>query len=235
MNSINKTARIAGALYLLLLPLGILGLIYLQAAIIVEGDVATTASNVLASGMLFRFSILASLLIPIVNICVVLTLYKILNPVNKNIALLMVMLILLGAPIAILSEANRLAVLSLLNNTSYLVTFTIEQVQTLAFFLLELHRYGMNVASIFWGLWLLPLGYLVFKSNFLPKIIGILLIIGGLGYLVDFFIVVLLPDIHVTVSQFTFIGELLLPLWLLIKGVNVEQWNKLTTKSDFPT
>ena len=231
MNSINKTARIAGALYLLLLPLGILGLIYVQSALIVHGDAATTASNILASESLFRFSIVSALMVQVVNIFVVLTLYQVLKPVNRNMAMLMVIFILLGAPIAMLSEANRFAVLPLLSNMDYLAVFTADQLQALAYFFLDLHENGIQVASIFWGLWLFPMGYLVYKSGFLPKILGILLIIGCFGYLVDFFIAALFPDLNVTVSQFTFIGELLLPLWLLIKGVNVEQWEKRALES----
>jgi Domain of unknown function (DUF4386) len=91
---------------------------------------------------------------------------------------------------------------------------------------LDLHLAGINIAQVFWGLWLIPMGLLVFKSGYLPRIIGVLLIIGGLGYLTDSFTFFLLPNFDVTVSQFTFIGEVLLPLWLLIKGVNVEQWQK---------
>jgi hypothetical protein len=85
---------------------------------------------------------------------------------------------------------------------------------------LDLHEYGVHIAQVFWGLWLFPLGYLVFKSRFLPRLLGALLMIGCVGYLIDVGIAVLLPDLDVTVSQFTFIGELLLPLWLVIKGVD---------------
>jgi len=231
MNSINKTARLAGTLYLLLLPLGILGLILVQTNLIVQGDAAATASNILASESLFRVSIVSALMVQVVNIFVVLTLYQVLKPVNKNMASLMVIFILLGAPIAMLSEASRFAVLPLLSNTEYLAVFTPEQLQALAYFFLDLHENGIQVASIFWGLWLFPMGYLVYKSGFLPKILGILLIIGCFGYLADFFIVALFPALNVTVSQFTFIGEIALPLWLVIKGVNVEQWNKLASAS----
>ena len=87
---------------------------------------------------------------------------------------------------------------------------------------------GFSIAHIFWGLWLFPLGYLVFKSGFLPRVIGILLIVAGLGYLVDFTLFFLFPGITVTVSEFTFVGEVVLILWLLIKGVNVTQWEKHT-------
>lgn len=213
----NKTARIAGGLYLLLLPLGILGLIY-PTTLIVPEDIAATASNILAHEPLFRLSIVSALLIQIVNLFVVLFLYKLLSPVNKNMALLMVIFILLGAPIAMLTEGNRVAALLLLN--------TADSSPTLAALFLDLHEVGIQIAGLFWGLWLFPMGYLVFKSNYIPKIIGILLIIGCFGYLIDSFAFFLFPNFNMTVSQFTFIGELVLPLWLLIKGVNVTQWQK---------
>ena len=218
----NKTARIAGGLYLLLLPLGILGLIYVPTTLFVPGDAAATAVNIMANESLFRLSIVSALLVQIVNIFVVLFLYKLLNPVNKNMALLMVLFILLGAPIAMLSEVNQAAALIIVNSTNPLPNL-------MALFL-ELHEVGIQIASIFWGLWLFPMGYLVFKSNYIPKIIGILLMIGCFGYLFDSFMFLLVPDFGITVAQFTFIGELLLPLWLVIKGVNVDQWEKQTLK-----
>ena len=98
-------------------------------------------------------------------------------------------------------------------------------------FFLAAHEGGLFIAGIFWGLWLLPMGYLVFKSGFLPRWIGVLLIIGGFGYLIDSAIFFLLPDVDVTIAQFTFVGEVLLPLWLLIKGVNIERWEKRALES----
>jgi hypothetical protein len=219
-------ARVAGFLYLLLLPLGIFGILYVPSTVIVPGDAAATANKIMASEPLFRLSIVTALLVQIVNIFVVLCLYKLLKPVNKDMALLMALFILLGAPIAMLSELNHFAVLVLLSGTASLSVFTADQLQALASFFLDLHKYGVSIASMFWGLWLFPMGYLVYKSGFLPRLIGVLLMIGCFGYLIDFFVMVLLPNLEVTVSQFTFIGEMLLPLWLLIMGVNVERWKK---------
>ena len=219
----NKTARIAGFLYLLLVPLGVLGIIYVPSTLIVPGDVAATAGNIMANEALFRLSIVSALLVQVVNIFVVLFLYKLLKPVNKNMARLMVIFILLGAPIAMLNELNQAAALLLLNSADPLSALTT--------MFLDLHQYGIQIAGIFWGLWLFPMGYLVFKSNYIPKIIGVLLMIGCFGYLVDSFVFFLFPDFGVAISQFTFIGELLLPLWLVIKGVNVEQWEKSVLES----
>ena len=218
-------ARIAGLLYLLLVPLGFFG-IYVTSSLVVPGDAVTTANNILASESLFRLGIVSALLVQVVNIFVVLALYRLLNPVNKNMASLMVIFILLGVPIAMLNELNQFAVLFLLHGADSLKVFTADQLRVLAPLFLELHKLGISIAGIFWGLWLFPMGYLVFKSGFLPRILGILLIIGCIGYLVESFTAFLLPNFQVQVALFTFWGEVLLPLWLLIKGVNVEQWQK---------
>jgi len=216
----NKTARIAGFLYLLLVPLGILGIMYIPNTIIVADDMVATANNILANESLFRLGIVSALLVQVVNIFVVLLLYKLLKPVNKNMAILMVLFILLGAPIAMLNEVNQAAVLLLADGG--------ELSQALMALFIDMHEFGIQIASIFWGLWLFPMGYLVFKSNYIPKIIGILLMVGCVGYLFDAIVFFLFPDVGLAVAQFTFIGELLLPLWLVIMGVNVEQYEKRT-------
>jgi hypothetical protein len=103
--------------------------------------------------------------------------------------------------------------------------------QALVPLFLDLHEYGIQVASIFWGLWLLPLGILVYKSGFLPRILGVLLVIGFFGYLIDFVTFFYFPNFDSPIVLLTSIGELLFPLWLLIKGVNVEQWEKRALES----
>jgi len=227
----NKTARVAGYLYLMLFPLGIFGIIYVPSSLIVLGDAATTASNIMANELLYRLSIVTALTLQIVYIFLALALYKLLNPVDKNNAVLMVILVLVAAPIAMLNELNHVAVLLVLSGSDFLTTFSLDQVQASVPLFLNLHEHGVFIAQIFWGLWLFPMGYLIFKSNFLPLALGILMIIGGFGYLVDSFVYFIFPDFDVTFSEFTFLGELLLPLWLMFKGVNHEQWEKYVLKS----
>ena len=227
----NKTARVAGYLYLMLFPLGIFGIIYVPSSLIVLGDAATTASNIMANELLYRLSIVTALTLQIVYIFLALALYKLLNPVDKNNAVLMVILVLVAAPIAMLNELNHVAVLLVLSGSDFLTTFSLDQVQASVPLFLNLHEHGVFIAQIFWGLWLFPMGYLIFKSNFLPLALGILMIIGGFGYLVDSFVYFIFPDFNVTFSEFTFLGELLLPLWLMFKGVNHEQWEKYALKS----
>jgi hypothetical protein len=143
----------------------------------------------------------------------------------------MVIFLLVAIPIAFINELTQFAALLLLSGADYLTAFEADQLHAQVMFFLDLHGYGISIAQIFWGLWLFPLGYLVFKSGFLPRILGILLMIGCFGYLIDSVTFFLFPNFDVTISQFTFIGELLLPLWLLIKGVNVEQWEKRALES----
>ncbi len=228
MSSINKTARIAGFLYLLLSVIGAFSILYVPSTLFVPGDAAATANNIMASESLFRLGIVSGLTYLLLFISLVLALYKLLRPVNKNHAVLMVILVLVSVPIAMLNELNHFAALHLLSGADYLTGFTADQLQSLMMLFIDMHQYGIFVAQIFWGLWLFPLGYLVFKSGYIPRVIGILLMIGCFGYVIDSFIFFLYPNFGVTVSEFTFLGEILLPLWLLIMGVNVEAWKKRT-------
>ena len=143
----------------------------------------------------------------------------------------MVIFMLVAVPIAMLNELNRFAALLLSSGADYLMTvFTADQLQALVPLFLDLHEHGITIAGIFWGLWLFPMGYLVYKSGFLPRILGILLMIGCFGYLIDSFAIFLYPSFK-EIALFTFWGEVLFPLWLLIKSVDVEQWEKRALES----
>lgn len=226
MNSINKTARFAGLLYLVLAIVSAFGLIYVPSMILVPGDSAATAMNIVASESLFRLGFVGNLLAFTVNIFVAVLLYKLLEPVNKMMASLMVVLISVGIAIAMLNELNQFAALLLLSGSDYLAAFTTDQLQAFASLFLEMYAHGFVLAHIFFGLWLFPMGVLVIKSGFIPKVIGVFLLIAGVGYVVDFTLFFLAPGITVKVSEYTFVGEVLLLLWLLVMGVNVEKWQK---------
>ena len=228
MNSIQKTARFAGLLYLALAALSAFGLVYVPIIMEVPGDAAATANNIVASESLFRLGVVSNLAVFTVNVFVAVLLYKLLEPVSKSIASLMVILIMVGLAIGMLNEVNQFAALLTLGADNLTAT----QSQALASLFLDIHEHGFNIAHIFWGLWLFPMGYLIFRSGFLPKLIGILLIVAGMGYLIDFTLFFLVPDVTLNVSNFTFIGEVALIFWLLIRGVNVAQWEKRTRKSD---
>jgi hypothetical protein len=227
----NRTARIAGLLYIIPFVLSFLA-IFLRQDLIVPGDAIATASNLNASELTFRLSIVSDLLVQVVFVILVLLLYKLLKPVSKNIAALMVILFLVGVPIAMLNMLNQYAALVLFSGSEYLNSFTTDQLGSLAVLFYEMHEIGIIIAYIFWGLWLFPLGYLVYKSGFLPRIIGILLMISCFGYLIDFSAFFMFPGSNVTINMFTGWAELILCLWLLIKGVNVEQWEKAALASE---
>ena len=218
----NKMARIAGLLYI---PPWILSLvaIFLRQSLIVPGDAASTAKNIAASEFTFSLSVVMDLVVQVVFIFLVLALYKLLKHVNKNQAVLMKVLFLVSVPIAMLNTLNLFAA-QLLSNTAV-------QFQELVPFFLKLNEIGIYIAYIFWGLWLFPFGYLVLKSGFLPKILGIYLMISCFGYLIDFVTFFFVPDFGVSINMFTGWAELFACLWLLIKGVNVAKWQKLALES----
>jgi hypothetical protein len=176
----------------------------------------------MASELLFRSGMVAHLMGQTIFIFLALALYRLLKPVNQHHATLMVILVLVSIPITFLNELNHLAALRLLRQAGT-GGDTSAHLQTQAMLFLNLREDGILIAQIFWGLWLLPLGFLIFRSGFLPRLLGVLLMIGGTGYLVDVTTRLLATGLP-TVSQFTFIGELLLPLWLLIRGVDLERW-----------
>jgi hypothetical protein len=229
MYSIQRIAKITGALYLLMIPLGVMGLIYIPEVILVSDDIMATIANIKANEMLFRLGIVSALLVQLVQIALVLALYKLLSPVNTFYAKLMVIFALVAVPIAMLTEASFGVVLFLIHNA--------EQSPLLIDAFIYLHEYGVFIAQIFWGLWLFPMGYLIYKSNYIPKFIGVLLMIGCFGYFVDSFIFFLYPDFGIMFSAFLFIGEVVLPLWLVFKGVDQAKYEEavLVTNNKYGT
>lgn len=229
MNAVNKNARLAGFLYLFMGPFAVFSVLYLRSVLYVSGDAMATANNILESEGLFRLGIISGFIYQLIFIFLVLSLYNLFKNVNKNTALLMMVLVLVSIPIAFLNEVNQFAVLSLLSGDEYLAAFETKQLYAQVQFFYDLHERGLLIVQVFWGLWLLPLGALVYKSNFLPKVIGVLLVIAGIGYLVDCTTLIIFPNWGVVISMFTFIGEPVFALWLLIKGVNIEKWKELNS------
>jgi hypothetical protein len=226
IHSPQKTARAAAFVFLIIFFLGMSTELLIRPGMIVPGDAAATVKNIAASEALFRFSLLSDLIRLVLLMCLPLVLYRLLKPVNKTIASLMVIFALVSVPIAMLNELNHFAVLLLSSHADYVSAFKPDQLNSLVMFFLELRKYGTFIPQVL-SLWVLFLGYLVFKSGFLPRILGILLIISGLGYTLQAVGFFLFPDIDLMIfGLFTFIGEALFYLWLLVKGVNVEAWKK---------
>lgn len=221
MDSNNKTARCAGLLYLASVVTGVFSLMYVPSQIYVPGNPAATVANITGSESLFRLGIAAGALDYVVFVLLPLVLYKLLAPVNRTAALLMVVFALLTIPIDFVAIATQFDVLSLLQGSTYAQVFTPDQLQAKAMLLLHAYDNRIQVAQIFWGLWLLPFGYLVFKSGFLPGILGVLLMIGCFSYLVPFVAQTLFP--RYTVPDFVMwpvaVAEIGTCLWLLIMGV----------------
>ncbi|HSB02975.1 MAG TPA: DUF4386 domain-containing protein [Anaerolineales bacterium] len=226
MNSPQKTARIAACVFLSIFFLGMSTELFIRPGMIVPGDAAATVQNIAASESLLRLSLVSDLIRQLLLMLLPLVLYKLLKPVNKAIATLMVIFALVGVSISMLNELNHFAVLLLSSNADYLTAFKADQLNTLMMFFLELRNYGTYIPQLL-SFWVLFLGYLVFKSGFLPRILGVLLMLGGLCYSVSAVLFFLFSNFDATIfGLFAFIGEALFYLWLLIKGVNVEEWGK---------
>ena len=153
LTPIKTTARIAGFLYLLQIPLGVFGIVYVPKVLMVAGNITTTASNVLANEFLFRLSIVSTILCALVTIATALYIYKVLKPVNKNYAKWILLFTLIVAPISMLNELNSVAVLLLLKSNQYATVFTPDQLHNLVSIFLDLHKYGLQIVGIFFGLW----------------------------------------------------------------------------------
>ncbi len=223
--SLQQKAKIAGLLYLLLCIFGGWAHGGVRFAMIVYGDAVTTANNIRADESGFMLGIVADLIAQVIMIFLPLALYQLFRSVNKNAALFMVIAGYMGIPITCINMLNQIAAVLLLGNTEYLQVFTIEQLQALASFFLEMQKYGYLIAHIFFGLWLFPMGFLVIKSNLFPKFIGFWLILGGSVYLIQTLMLFLFPQHQELVSGvagLTGLSEIVFCLWLLLKGVKKE-------------
>src|SRR5262249_691341 len=226
MHPTVKAARTAGALYLLLGMVGPVRLIYIPSALIVRDSATATANNIVLHESLFRFGIVSDLLTGLFALCVTLALYQLFKAVDQKLAVLLVILgSLMVTPIYFLNTLNDAAALMLARGTAYSGAFNQSQREALVMLFLGLHRHGVVVSEISWGLWLLPFGLLVIRSGFLPRFLGVWLIINCFAYLAVSFVALLLPQYEATVSNFLFpalFGEVAIMLWLLIRGARVQ-------------
>jgi hypothetical protein len=221
MNSTRQAARVAGLLYLLISAPGIFALIYVPSVLVVQGDAAATARNIAASQRLFRAGIVADLIGQALFILVALVLYRLLKGVDKTLALLMVILLVVQIPIVFVSETYHLAVLPFLDTTGPATALSEAQRNAQISLSLDSYDNGLTVTEIFMGLWLFPLGLLIFRSGFLPRILGVLMFIAGSAYLAESLTWLLSPASGQVVSKFAAplrASELVMPLWLLIMG-----------------
>jgi hypothetical protein len=224
MNSRKHEARVAGVLYLLLgvtsaLSLGI------SSAFIVRGDAAATAAKIASSQLLYRLYVVSGLASQILFVFLALALYQLLKGVDKRQATLMVALVLVQVPMSFAIMLCEIAPLVLLNGADYWSAFDKHQLDAMTMGFLSLNSYGINAVMALWGLWLLPFGVLVYRSGFIRRILGVLLIIGCFGWLAISVTSLLFPAYARIANQFTFlaVGELLILLWLVIIGAKDQQ------------
>src|SRR5256714_8126397 len=224
MYPLKKAARIAGAIYLSMVITGPFSLIYVPSKLIVRGNAAATADNILAHETMFRLSILADLVGQVIFICLAVALYRLLSGVNKIWAVLMVALVLVSAAVGFVNTLNDIAALTLFRGADFLAVFDKPQRDALGMLFIRLHTQGIFIDEMFWGLWLFPFGLLVFRSGFLPRFIGVWLMINCFGYVALCVIALLASNYYDAAfrwAQPVLFGELAIMLWLLIKGAKV--------------
>jgi Domain of unknown function (DUF4386) len=220
--TLSKNARVAGLVYLLGSLFGIVRLLYVPKKLFVYGNAAATANNIAGHESLFRFGMVSNLLCGALWIFVTLALYRLLKGVNQALAVLMVILgSVVVVPIFFVNTVNDAAALLLVRGGGYLSVFDKPQRDALARLFLDLHHQLDLANEIFWGLWLIPFGLLVYRSRFLPRILGVWLIIACFGYLALSLTGLLFPDYEDQVSNIAqplLLAELAIMLWLLIMG-----------------
>src|SRR5262249_53614488 len=224
----RQLARIAGGLYLLNIVFGAFAVGYVPAAIVVPGDAAATAHNLLAHELLYRLGLVVHLITLLTNFPLAVIFYDLFKVVNRRFALLVVFFTLVGTAVEGANLSNQLAPLLLLGGGHYLSVFTPKQLQALAYLPFESQALAYNIQQVIYAGYLLAAGYLVFKSTFLPRALGVLLAIGALCYLTYSFADFLAPGFAAQLVPYiqvpSGVAELSLCLWLLVVGVNVSRW-----------
>jgi len=222
-------AGISGVFYLLTIIMGVFAEVFVRGALVVRDDAAATAMNILAHESLYRFGLAADLVMLVCYIAVTLLFYGLFKPVSRSLSLLAVFFSMVGIAILAVNSLNHLAPLVFLGGANYLGAFEITQLQALALMSLRMHARGYSIAGVFFGIYMLLLGYLIFRSGFLPRILGGLMAVGGLSFLTNSFAIFLLPALVARLPDLGMLGgiaELALSLWLMAMGVNVAKWKE---------
>lgn len=218
----KRTARLAGLLYLIWIITAIYGLIYVPSQTIVRGDVVATANKILANEFIFRTGIINGIIGSTIWLLIGLTLYRLFKHVNERQAKLLVALVIVQIPAVFFMQALNITSLMIFKG-EILKTFELGQRQDLAMLFFKINGYATITLEMFWGLWLFPFGQLVYKSGFIPRILGVFLILNGIAYIIHCFTHLLLPSYQALVFQIATpiwtLGEISIMLWLLIKGV----------------
>ena len=228
--SIKKIARIGGILYLLIIVAGIFTELFVRGNLIVPGDATATANNIMASQLLWRIGIACDLLMHVCDVPLMVIFYVLLRPVNKNLALLAVLFTLVQTAVMVATKLNLFMPIFLSGNAEYLKAFNAQQLHALTFLSIKSDENGFGIGLIFFGFACIVNGYLIFRSSYLPRILVVMLQIAGVCYLINSFALILAPSFANTIFPAilipSFIGELSLCLWLLVKGVNATKWEE---------
>jgi Domain of unknown function (DUF4386) len=221
-----KTTRIPGILYVIMGIAAAFGIMYVLPKIMVQGNAAATATNILLNEFLFRTGIVSQFISNTMFILLVFVLYQLFKQVSRYHAKLMVAFVLVQVPIGFLMETFNITSLLILKG-EIMKALDSEHRQDMATLFLTMHKYGMITVELFSGLWLIPFGQLVYKTRFISRILGVLLIIGGVAYIIESLTYWLFPDYQPFVSRFAIIlysiGETPIILWLLIKGLRIPE------------
>lgn len=225
-----KYARIGGVIYLVIIAAGIFGEFVVRGKVIVPGDVVATAANLKAFPQLWRWGICVDLIMQLCDIPLMLIFYVLLKPVNRNLALMNLLFNMIQTAVLVANKLNLLMPLFLLGDAAYLKTVDPNQLQVVSYLFMKLHDYGFGVGLIFFGMVCLVEGRLIYMSNFLPKILGVLLQVAGLCYLANSLSMLLSPALANALTPYILVpplvAELGLALWLLIKGIDLAKWKE---------
>ncbi len=224
----QRYARIGGILYIILILTGMFSVLFVRGQLVVSLNADATAANIQNAQFLWRIGIMCDVLMHVLDIPIMLIVYVLLKPTNKNLALLALLFNLVQTAILAANKLNLAMPLFFLDNAGYLKTFGAQQLHSLLYIYLKAHDFGFGLGLIFFGFVCLTNGYLVIRSGYLPKFIGILLQVAGICYLVSNFTLILAPTITATIFPFlmlpVFIAEFTFAVWLTIKGVDISKW-----------
>ena len=228
-------ARIGGAFYLIIIIIGLFGEMFVRDKLIVSGDATATAKNIMASESLWRFHVAAELFLLICAIVLLMILFVLLRPASRELTLLALFLNLVSIGLEAATAMYLVVALFPLGNAAYLKAFSPEQLYAMASLSLKSHGYGFGVSLLFFGCFCVVIGWVIFKSGFLPRTIGVLMQIAGLCYLTDSFALILSPTLanrlFPAILLPAFVGEASFCLWLLFKGVNAQRWKEVANAS----
>jgi hypothetical protein len=229
----QRWARAAGVAYLIIIVLGFVGEMFIRGKLIVPGDPTATAHSILTHSLLWRLGIAGDITMHICDAIVGVVYYILLKPVNKNLAMMALFLGLVQTAVLVANKMNLVMPILLLGNGAYLKAMDQQQLELIAYLSVVAHGYGFGIGLIFFGCECLIDGWLIIKSGYFPRVLGMMIQIAGLCYLLNSFALILSPSLSNALFPAIllppFIGELSMCLWLLFKGVNLTKWNDRVT------